>query len=304
MGRPEALPEWLPAAVAESARGIFKGILEDDQTPLVPPDCHVRLTALVTDPRMKSVWSPLEAELRKVSRDRIIADRLDEWVGGTLHGVLIQALRADFPLAWWESVPTSTKWQEQALAISTQARALRELLYDSLREAPRAAERHPFAAWDVLDVVVAKVGSAGDAEFMPLLRSRAQATSGRFWSRGVGGKYPPDTPLLPPLPARALLGDLDEELALLEKLAACATLPNFWRVNKSDVLGTRVYVRVLGQVLADLRLRARSDGGRRAGFPLHQIIATIANVALELSGKDEITRQRVKATLLNRGTRS
>lgn len=308
-----ALPEWLPASIAKEARSIFArtSILfdcPDDEYKFYCP----RLTALVTDERMESVWSLLEKELCEVFTGKITSDNLDDWVGSYLCDVLRNALSADAGSNWWQSVPTKKTLEERIHKIHLLTFELRDLLdigdgvfhglprlYASHDEAFRAVVQRPFTMWDVLDRQVQKCASSGDAEFISLLRSRGEATSGRFWSTsGNGdGEFLPGTDL-GMLGAGVLLGDLPEELALLEKLTAdSSALPDFRSMKESrnsHPTPIRVYVCVLSQGLNALGLYVRRKDHGDSGFAFYSIVATIANVVLRLTGERELQPDAVR----------
>lgn len=313
------LPSWLPPIIIERAPNLLKMsqteavVFPSESPPVYIPressHYHDRLVALLTDERMKSIWPKFEKELYKVFKGKIMPSELDNWVALHFPSILEAAVYSDQRLTWHRSIPGKTEWKKRAKAIREHASKLRELLDDGLSREPTTLEQatrewqaRTFTSWNLLNTAIRKCALDHDPKLMPLIDSRIEATRDRHWStNGMGQSAPrPKT-----LGAGALLGDLREELELLEGLAARAMdPPPSWSVNKSPNHGIRVYVIELFECLNNMRLSPRANEDDVKGFPLYSIIATMTNIALKLTGEDTLTRKTVVAILRKHNSKS
>lgn len=276
------LPPWLPSPVAEYIQAIMAGHVR-----FARPD--LRLTRLVTDPRMESTWRSIESELQSLVGSRVAAGAAppDEIIALRLRSYLLSAINADNSAAYLAAAPSASQQRSDLLRIGSLARELIGLLGDPL-------QFYKFSAWDCLDSAAHLIDGA-PVSVQELLRAQAKETYGRFWKSNTP---PKSEHFVLPLSARALLGDFIRQLgvvAVFSDLAVGAEGKDRSKpLNKTKHLIRTVYVRELARLANSIGLHARQPGHRQAGFSLHRIIAVTANVAMDLVGSDELRPDLVR----------
>ena len=328
------VPKWLPQPIVDYTRAIILGqdldpalehdvVLQTIQEAIQErPELLARLYQLTTDSRMKFVWRWLEKESRKVaaippvkanktatlgeallqvqkvattSQDQV--ETFTPIAGDWLRGYLYRAIVADRDAAYWNSAPRAQKQHDMMLRISKLGQDLLELLNDPCNP-------YGFTPWDRLDAVVSSARNTPALD-RKLLDELARKTIGHYWQRGESGgaellqKAQGSEPFpVSGLPTRALLGHLPSQLKGLVMFANLSIANDGSKQNKppsrTKHLRHTVYVRDLGRYVKSIGLRAKPFKDKQDGFPLHQIIAITTNVALNLSGSDEIPTDTVR----------
>jgi hypothetical protein len=292
---PWQLPKWLPKAVAD-----FAGVISADRFPMLHLDrpLRLRLRRLTTDSRMEFVWRQLARGITKISQTpgpfQVHRDHIATFADAFLRGYLITAMNADSRAAYWERAPSAQQQQTMIREIQDHAHALLRLLGDP-------CDYRNWTSWDALTVVIYSAGTS-DPSVLALLKHLAKQTYGRYWSVGQAaeGKAQDGTNSMPVNAhnARSLLGDLPSQLQALEVLSKLSLEGDdetqIKPPYKTKQLRKTVYVRALSRIVKSQGLRPRQSKGREAGFALHKIVAITANVALDLSGTDELRAETVR----------
>ncbi len=280
-----AWPEWLPPAIAEYAEHLLAGRtaqlgFELPLDALSGPVVSVvagskgcgRLHRLTHDPRMKRAWSDFLCEMRQVATVRCAPERIEPAVRAWLRGYLLKALTGDIAADLLAGTPNLNEQREMAERIGALAREVLGLLDD-----PCAC--HRFTPWNLLDAG-ARSARAAPAGVQHLFQEFVAASRDRYWSGS-------DTATFWSLGARPILGDLREMLGALANLADWSIAGESFERAPSKIarFNASIYVREINHYLAGLGIVPRPDRGREKGFPLHQLIAITANVALSSSRK-------------------
>jgi hypothetical protein len=284
--------------------------------PKVDRERRLRLKRLTTDPRMKFVWRRLEPELRKVAEAEVHPVHPQHAVEAWLRGYLYAAINADSDAGYWRSALSAQEQRDMMRRIGRLARELVDLLGDPLGDLYVSPKGYLYASpkftlWDTLARAVCSASRA-PASVQELLGKLAETTYGRHWSQGKSKRLKLSSrrlaknmsfPLFPffpyfPLDSRALLGDLPSQLRGLAKLAELSLADDARAQskppNKTKRLDRTVYVRNLVRYAHDAGLKVRPSAHREAGFHLYKILAITANVALDLSGRDQVTSDMVR----------
>jgi hypothetical protein len=241
---------------------------------------------------MQSVWQGLERELKAVAELGVHEKLKAEFPGIWLKGYLLIAITAGHDISIWDSAPTLRKQDELLQRIEDYAGKLLTLL-----RLPSIDERS-FTAWDALNAAVGALADAPEP-VQQLFRRLKNNTRGRYWERsnsdGTGLRKEASTDKDPfpfSLQATVLLGDLLSQLTGLAELARIAReRPNKERSyhrKKTRHLERMLYRDRLVQYLQGIGLQAKPPKSRQGGFPLYRMVAITTNVALGLSGRDQL----------------
>ena len=309
-----AWPEWLPAVVSEYAEHLLAGRTAQIgfELPLSAAagllvsvhaaEAQDRLHRLTHDPRMKRVWQALTREMGQVAQARCAPGHAEAAVLSWLRGFLLKALTADLMANSLANRPNPAQQRATLVAIATHARALIALLGEDFLLLSWITDR----LGEALAQTTCPEGSTLFRDGKRLTKAHvpepiralfarlATETYSHYWSTGAGGSPPPITKGSPGS-LMAVLGGLVERLEALAALAdVCADAPAERIPNQTAHFNASVYVQQIAEYLAGLGIMPRLDKHREKGFPLHQLIAITANVALSSSRKlnaDFVRRQ-------------